>query len=69
MDKIVTGNFICMNVISTKAIRVKVGQVAHIEGVYICCGGCIRVYPKKTIKAVSGIQETIRYLENIEIGL
>ncbi|MBW1701827.1 MAG: hypothetical protein JRJ11_12285 [Deltaproteobacteria bacterium] len=69
MDKIVTGNVICMKIIPTKAIRVKEGQVAHIEGVYIYCGGCIRVYPKKTIRAVSGIQETIRYLENIEIGL
>ena len=58
-----------MKVIPAKAIRVKEGQVAHIEGVYSSCGGCIRVYPNRAIKAVFGIQKMINYLENIELGL
>jgi iron only hydrogenase large subunit-like protein len=42
-----------MRACPTKAIRVKNHQVARIEGVCIDCGECVRVCPRKAIKAIT----------------
>ena len=48
-----TGCVLCMKACPTKAIRVKDGRVARIEGVCIDCGECVRTCTKGAIKAAS----------------
>ena len=52
-EKKCNGCVLCMKACPTKAIRIKEGKTAHIEGVCIYCGECIRVCPKGAIQAVT----------------
>ena len=52
-DSLCNGCVLCMKACPTKAIRVKYGKVAQIEGTCIDCGECIRVCPKGAIKAIT----------------
>jgi len=51
-ESLCNGCVLCMKVCPTKAIRVKEGKVARIEGVCIDCWECVRVCPKGAIKAI-----------------
>ena len=48
-----TGCVLCMKACPTKAIRVKDGRVARIEGTCIDCGECVRTCTKGAIKATA----------------
>ncbi len=52
-EKICNGCVLCMKSCPTRAIRVKNGQVARVQGVCIDCGQCIRTCPKGAVKAIS----------------
>jgi Na+-translocating ferredoxin:NAD+ oxidoreductase RNF subunit RnfB len=52
-EKACNGCILCMKTCPTKAIRVKGGLVASIEGTCIACGECIRVCPQNAISPVT----------------
>ena len=52
-EELCNGCVLCMKACPTKAIRIKEGRLASIEGVCVGCGECIRVCPKGAIKAIS----------------
>jgi Na+-translocating ferredoxin:NAD+ oxidoreductase RNF subunit RnfB len=52
-DKRCNGCVLCMRACPTKAIRVRNGDVARIEGVCIDCAECVRVCPRGAIRAVT----------------
>lgn len=63
-EKLCNGCVLCMKACPTKAIRVKEGRIACIEGNCIYCGECIRVCPRKAVKAVTlgkAIPDMARY--------
>ena len=51
--KLCNGCVLCMRACPTKAIRVRNGDVARIEGVCIDCAECVRVCPRGAVKAVT----------------
>ncbi|MBN2125381.1 MAG: 4Fe-4S dicluster domain-containing protein [Deltaproteobacteria bacterium] len=52
-EDLCNGCVLCMKVCPTRAIRVKDGKVARIEGPCIDCGECIRVCPRGAVKAIT----------------
>ncbi|MGD2125340.1 MAG: [Fe-Fe] hydrogenase large subunit C-terminal domain-containing protein [Desulfobacteraceae bacterium] len=54
------GCVLCMKACPTKAIRVRDGLVARIEGVCIDCGECIRVCPRGAVQAITTGSEAFR---------
>lgn len=52
-EHLCNGCVLCMKACPTKAIRVRGGGVARIEGTCIDCGECIRVCPRGAIKAIT----------------
>ncbi len=46
-----TGCVLCMKACPTKAIRVRDGRVARVEGVCIDCGECVRICPKGAVRS------------------
>ena len=61
-ENICNGCVLCMNACPTKAIRIKEGRVARIEGFCIDCGECIRVCPRGAVEQI--ISESDKPLEN-----
>ena len=52
-ERLCNGCVLCMKACPTKAIRVKEGRTARIEGICIYCGECVRVCPRNAVKAVT----------------
>ena len=53
-EEICNGCVLCMKACPTKAIRIKNGKVARLEGVCINCGECIRICPRGAVTAIIG---------------
>ncbi|MBU0735731.1 MAG: 4Fe-4S binding protein [Proteobacteria bacterium] len=51
-ESLCNGCVLCMKACPTKAIRVKEGRMAQIQGYCINCGECTRVCPRRAISAV-----------------
>jgi Na+-translocating ferredoxin:NAD+ oxidoreductase RNF subunit RnfB len=52
-ERLCNGCVLCAKVCPTKAIRVKEGRVARIEGTCIDCGECLRACPRGAVKAIT----------------
>jgi len=67
-ESLCNGCVLCMKVCPTKAIRVKEGKVARIEGVCIDCWECVRVCPKGAIKAITSDTFDLTEKDNIIVS-
>ena len=64
-ESLCNGCVLCMKACPTKAIRVRNGQVARIEGVCVDCWECVRVCPKGAIQAITS--ESLDFTEKSNI--
>lgn len=67
-ESLCNGCVLCMKACPTKAIRVRNGQVACIEGVCIDCWECVRVCPKGAIKAITSETFDLTEKDNIIVS-
>jgi iron only hydrogenase large subunit-like protein len=67
-ESLCNGCVLCMKACPTKAIRVKEGNVARIEGVCIDCWECVRVCPKGAIKAITSDTFDLTEKDNIIVA-
>ncbi|MBC8419273.1 MAG: 4Fe-4S binding protein [Desulfobacteraceae bacterium] len=67
-ESLCNGCVLCMKACPTKAIRVKEGNVARIEGVCIDCWECARVCPKGAIKAITSESLDLTERDNLIVS-
>ena len=66
-ERLCNGCVLCMKACPTKAIRVKEGRTASIQGVCIYCGECVRVCPRNAVKAVTSGEDVQSLTRNATI--